>query len=171
MVNKQRIIVHKIQHGGEPYSLLWSLQEEYSRNVTIIFYSINISRTTVVKYKAYIEYYIYIYFFLLVYSICVKCRLLLHPQSSWTDEFNWSQSDTWQFCRDKNVPQSYNTMVKLHRRKPRNCIEQNTYMCDWAIIRFWRDSGCQAVPVKGSNVAVVSWWLAQISRKRAKRGM
>lgn len=31
----------------------------YSRNVTIIFYSINISRTTVVKYKAYIEYYIY----------------------------------------------------------------------------------------------------------------
>lgn len=32
-------------------------------------------------------------------------------------------------------------------------------------------AGCQAVPVKGSNVAVVSWWLAQISRKRAKRGI
>lgn len=31
-------------------------------------------------------------------------------------------------------------------------------------------SGCQAGPVKGSNVEVVSWWLAQISRKRAKRG-
>jgi len=32
-------------------------------------------------------------------------------------------------------------------------------------------AGYQAVPVKGSNVAVVSWWLAQISRKRAKRGI
>lgn len=31
-------------------------------------------------------------------------------------------------------------------------------------------SGCQAGPVRGSNVAVVSWWLAQISRKKAKRG-
>lgn len=27
------------------------------------------------------------------------------------------------------------------------------------------------MPFKGSNVAVVSWWLAQISRKRAKRGV
>lgn len=31
-------------------------------------------------------------------------------------------------------------------------------------------SGCQAGPARGSNVAVVSWWLAQISRKKAKRG-
>lgn len=42
-------------------------------------------------------------------------------------------------------------------------------MCvrDYSIICL-AGAGCQAVPVKGSNVAVVSWWLAQISRKRAK---
>lgn len=37
-------------------------------------------------------------------------------------------------------------------------------------IIHWDVARCQPVPVKGSNVAVVSWWLAQISRKRAGEG-
>lgn len=169
MVNKQRIVVHKIQHGGEPYSLLWSVKEEYSRNVTIIFYSINISKTTVVKYIQVL----FIHFFLLVYSICVKCRLLLHPQSSFTGLMSLTEAKVTRssFLGIKMPPSLIIQLWNSTAEKPRSCIEQNTYMCDWAVVRFWRDPECQAVPVKGSNVAVVSWWLAQISRKRAKRGM
>lgn len=44
---------------------------------------------------------------------------------------------------------------------------QQTHNTDVALMCL-DSSGCQARSVKGSNVAVVSWWLAQISRKRAK---
>lgn len=78
------------------------------------------------------------------------------------------------FAGMKNFPQPviYAETLQLCIQKLCKTHTHNTYMCvrDEAIICL-DGAGCQAVPVKGSNVAVVSWWLAQISRKRAKRGI